>query len=260
MNAYEAKIAAKKERMEDRAERLATEAQATYARAHKMAEVIPFGQPILVGHHSERRDRNYRATIHNTYGKAFATQKAAEELAGRAASVGTAGVSSDDPDAIEKLREKLAGMEAEQERMKAYNVAWRKAGNKAGRQADGTWVNPPYTYELTNNSGNMGRVKDRIATLERNAKRANKTTELEGDIRVVENADENRLQIFFPGKPSEGTRTELKQNGFRWAPTEGAWQRQLSNGAVWAASRVLKNGAEPFDPKQPYGSTTKSVS
>lgn len=39
-----------------------------------MASIIPFGQPILVGHHSEQRDRNYRDRIHNTFGKAFAEQ------------------------------------------------------------------------------------------------------------------------------------------------------------------------------------------
>jgi hypothetical protein len=39
-----------------------------------MASIIPFGQPILGGHHSEKRDRNYRDKIHNTYGKAFELQ------------------------------------------------------------------------------------------------------------------------------------------------------------------------------------------
>lgn len=39
-----------------------------------MASVIPFGQPILIGHPSEQRDRNYRDKIHNTFGKAFAMQ------------------------------------------------------------------------------------------------------------------------------------------------------------------------------------------
>ena len=36
---------------------------AAFDAAGKRAEGIPFGQPILVGHHSERRDRNYRARI-----------------------------------------------------------------------------------------------------------------------------------------------------------------------------------------------------
>ena len=31
-----------------------------WKQSDKMASVIPMGQPILVGHHSEKRDRNYR--------------------------------------------------------------------------------------------------------------------------------------------------------------------------------------------------------
>lgn len=42
--------------------------------ARDMAVQTPFGQPILVGHHSENRDRNFRDRIHNTFGKAFAEQ------------------------------------------------------------------------------------------------------------------------------------------------------------------------------------------
>ena len=56
----------------------------------------------------------------------------------------------------------------------------------------------------------------------------------------VENVEENRLQLFYPGKPSEGVRTKLKHNGFRWSPTTGAWQRRLNNNARWAAENVLK--------------------
>ncbi len=32
-----------------------------------MAQAIPFGQPILVGHHSEKRDRRYRGRIENHF-------------------------------------------------------------------------------------------------------------------------------------------------------------------------------------------------
>ena len=35
----------------------------TYDRAKSMASVIPFGQPILIGHHSENRDRRFRKTV-----------------------------------------------------------------------------------------------------------------------------------------------------------------------------------------------------
>ena len=71
-----------------------------------MADIIPFGQPILIGHHSERGDRSYRAKIYANFGKGFDALKAAGEMAARAASIGSGGISSDDPDAIKKLRER----------------------------------------------------------------------------------------------------------------------------------------------------------
>ena len=37
-----------------------TEGRAKVAAGDKALSVIPFGQPILIGHHSEKRDRNYR--------------------------------------------------------------------------------------------------------------------------------------------------------------------------------------------------------
>lgn len=62
------------ERAEKRAENAEKVSDALYKRATEMSSAIPFGQPILVGHHSEKRDRNYRQRIHNTYGKAFEAQ------------------------------------------------------------------------------------------------------------------------------------------------------------------------------------------
>lgn len=57
---------------------------------------------------------------------------------------------------------------------------------------------------------------------------------------VIENADIMRLQLRFDGKPDADTRTVLKQNGFRWSPSNGVWQRQLTDNANFALERVIK--------------------
>jgi hypothetical protein len=56
--------------------------------------------------------------------------------------------------------------------------------------------------------------------------------------KVVRNKEDMRLQLMFDGKPSEETRTTLKSNGFRWAPSCMAWQRLLNDNAEWALKRI----------------------
>jgi hypothetical protein len=66
-------------------------------------------------------------------------------------------------------------------------------------------------------------------------------TVYEGVCDLVENFEENRIQIVFDGKPSAEVRAELKGNGFRWAPSQSAWQRQLNNAGRYAAKCFLKS-------------------
>ena len=42
----------------------------------------------------------------------------------------------------------------------------------------------------------------------------------------------------FDGKPDEATRALLKANGFRWSPSQGAWQRMLNDNGRYAAQKV----------------------
>jgi hypothetical protein len=217
MNEYEARVEARRQRLEDRAERLRREGEARIGRARQMADCIPFGQPILVGHHSEGRDRSFRKRIRGNFDKGYEALKEAGEVAARAASVGSGGVSSDDPEAVDKLILKLAELEA------------RHAAIK-GRKHE--------SWELSNSSANMRRVKERIEHLRRSAQREHKEREVNG-VRIVENVEANRLQLFFLGKPEAEIRAKLKSHGFRWSPMEGAWQRHLGNNAIWAANYVL---------------------
>jgi hypothetical protein len=68
-------------RLDARAGRLDAAAGTLHDEARAMADAIPFGQPILVGHHSERRDRSYRARMAGKTDRAVATSRQAEELA-----------------------------------------------------------------------------------------------------------------------------------------------------------------------------------
>jgi hypothetical protein len=257
MNSYEAKQEARRERLAARAERLRAEGQRRVDRAHEMASAIPFGQPILVGHHSEGRDRRYRGRIHDNFSKGFETLKAADEVAARAASVGSGGISSDDPDAVDKLRAELVELETRRVLMKDCNAIIRRHKGEAaiphlvqrgvGQRVAAELIKPDFCgrlgfadYMLTNSGANARRIKARIAELEAKAGAESKEATTARGLRIVENVDANRLQLFFPDRPGPETRDTLKAHGFRWAPSEGAWQRHLSNGARYAAQCVTK--------------------
>lgn len=169
-------------------------------------------------------------------------------------SVGTGGISSDDPQAVEKLEAKLATLEKHQEMMKAANAAIRM---KDPAKGDAKLAELGYTpediaklrapdfcgrigypaYELQNNNANIRRIRGRIAEPKKRTESTPEGWEFDGG-RVVVNTAENRLQIIFDGKPNADIRTELKGEGFRWAPSQGAWQRQLTDNAMRAARRL----------------------
>lgn len=169
-------------------------------------------------------------------------------------SVGTGGISSDDPQAVEKLEAKLAALEKHQEMMKSANAAIRM---KDPAKGDAKLAELGYTpediaklrepdfcgrigypaYALQNNNANIRRIRGRIAELKKRTESTPEGWEFDGG-RVVVNTTENRLQVIFDGKPDADVRTELKGEGFRWAPSQGAWQRQLTDNAMRAARRL----------------------
>lgn len=76
--------AARAERLEARAEKHSQVGQASYQRAHQIMDMIPPGQPILVGHHSERRHRRDIERIDNGMHKWLEESDKAKSLEQRA--------------------------------------------------------------------------------------------------------------------------------------------------------------------------------
>jgi hypothetical protein len=89
--------------------------------------------------------------------------------------------------------------------------------------------------------GQHPRLEKRLAAIQ-NAQHDETTEEqFPSGVRLVDNVEANRLQIFFPDIPSEEIRRELKRNGFHWSPTVGAWQRHRRNRATYLAKLILTN-------------------
>lgn len=237
----------------EKAAKLQKESNQLYNHAQKMASVIPMGQPILVGHHSEKWDRNYRGKTHNTFGKAVAAGDKADYYEKKAATIeSNDAISSDDPQALDKLRKKLALLESTQEFMKSANKCV-KSGNKVAFMklpyaTEKIWIEittPDFLkrvgfpdYSLKNNNANIRSVKHRIAKLESIEQLATSEKTI-NDVRVVINTEANRVQLFFPQIPPEDIRKRLRDRGFRFSRSEGnAWQQFISNSAVGHAYMV----------------------
>ncbi len=182
-------------------------------------------------------------------------------------STGMGGISADDPQAVAKLEAKLAKLEAAQETMKGVNAYYRKHGTLEGctllkpeqikELQEGmaqSWhleKNKPFqSFELSNNNAEIRRIRGRIEQLKQHEENSFVGWEFDGG-RVEANKTDNRLQIFFDEKPDDAARAELKANGFKWAPSAGAWQRQLNNNAYYAAGYVSciqpVTGEKPID-------------
>ena len=168
----------RRERLERKVERRRSwadsrrlEANTRLNRAKIMADGIPFGQPILIGHHSEKRDRNYRERIRGNFEKAFEAGAMADHHVSKANGLAAQldhAIYSDDPDAIERLTEKIANMEAERDAMKKANAAYRKAHAAELRTMtpyQRSQAVPHAPYELQNLGGNITRCRQRLVFL-----------------------------------------------------------------------------------------------
>jgi hypothetical protein len=81
---YLAKRTARHQRLLAAAARAQRDSTAQLTEAARMAGCIPLGQPVLVGHHSEGRDRNFRARIDNKSRLGYELHLKAKELQARA--------------------------------------------------------------------------------------------------------------------------------------------------------------------------------
>lgn len=224
MSNYEAKQAEKRARYAASAEKARNEAASKSKAARGMSSHIPLGQPVLIGHHSEKRHRRDLAKINRLHDGAHEAHKRAEHYDRKAESFGTHSISADDPDAITKLSEKLARMETEREEIKTANRLARKNGGE-----------PRPKWVLSNLGGNIRRVRERIKELEVKASREPAVTVECDGFTIEECTEDNRIRFMFEGKPAAPVRAIMKKNGFRWAPSVGAWQRQTTNAARYSA-------------------------
>lgn len=199
--------------------------------------------------------KNKQNSRRNSHMKAY---QELEKLLDRISKCGNDAIKSGDINAIVKLETKIEKLTDLQERMKAVNAYYRKNKTCVGceeiseqqaKQIDedindpNAWYHVPFApYQLQNNNAEIHRLKKRLEDIKAVKDKGNTEQEIEGvdGVKVVENADIMRVQIIFDDIPSPEIRTILKSNGFKWAPSQKAWQRTLNTMGKYSARDVIE--------------------
>lgn len=175
--------------------------------------------------------------------------------------------------AVELLQQQLAKLKDDQQRMKEANalvrkcvtydkankvVVLKKGKTEAEYIAAAAKINmseemakkllqPDFCgrigfagYQLTNNNANIKRIEERIKSISSMKAMPETEVKYEGGVTVLECPQDARIRITFPGKPSRDKIDALKARGFKWSPTNMAWQRNLNSGGQWAAAEIVK--------------------
>jgi hypothetical protein len=249
------RLEAKLDKRQEWAEKAATRSDAAFNATHRLMDGIPLGQPILVGHHSEKRARKDAERIDNGMSKAVAESKLADHHKEKAAGLAQQldkSIFSDDTDALEALEARIAEREAKAASMVAMNKAWRKSKSDpavfaklveisieaaekiAARIAKAySWEQQPYpSWELSNLRATIRADKQRIEEIKARQARTERAEECGG---VTIEGSGDYVSITFVEKPERDVLTALKDAGFRWS--RGSWYGRRD-----AIPAVVNNG------------------
>ena len=207
---YEEKKENRIERLNEAAKKASKQSDDYAQRSHDLIKDIPFGQPNINGSLTGTLNKSRSAmdsSIKSGEKSTYYAEKAEAAQNNRA-------ISSDDPQAIEKLKAKLEKLETKRTAIKELNKKARKNGTEQA-----PWYALPYL------SKDIKAVKERIEKLEKlDSIQVSADIGFDGGT-IVENTNINRVQIIFDSKPDQEIIDKLKSNGFHWSPSEKAWQR-----------------------------------
>lgn len=256
MNAYEERKAAKIERIKARIDKKRDFASKNDLSLYGESKSgIPMGQPILVGHHSERRHRRHLERIENKVRAGYEASNQADRLEERLESIeNRKAIDSDNPDATLLVQSKIDILENQRERNKTINQLVKQAckmPNSTAALAKMMCEAFPNDYKddaativiasklmtpdslhgvgipswwFTNTSAEIRRLKKRLDDLKQ-LENGWERIEFKGGL--VEQMD-GRILIYFDEIPSEDFRQKLKRSPFvfKWSPSVGAWSRK----------------------------------
>lgn len=158
---------------------------------------------------------------------------------------------------LEVMKKKIADAEKAQENYKKINTILRKKNVSDDAKVQEIMVATGYkestarnmfkqdfagrtgtpSYILTNNNANIRRMHERIKEMEKKEATPTKDIDFAGGT-IVDNAEADRIQIFFDNIPPNEIRTKLKGSGWKWSPNAGAWQRMRTEASRNSAKQI----------------------
>ena len=134
---------ARAERYEELARKAETQSTQAWEKSHEMVSHIPMGQPILVGHHSERGHRRLLDRSWNKMGESVKLGEKADYYRQKAeAAANNDAIYTGDDDAEERLKEKIAKLEQLQEQRRTKSSVTRKQRNRRKSHSCRSWEYP----------------------------------------------------------------------------------------------------------------------
>lgn len=209
---------------------------------------IPMGQPILVGHHSEKRHRKHLERIERAVRAGMDALKKAEQLEQRArVAASNRAITCDNPDAMTLLKAKIEKLEKRSRELVEINKLVRLCEGSVDTLAESLstvcstldlekrlmlaskLLTPDFcgrigfaSFELTNLRSEIRRYKKRLEAIPKVQAGFEPFTVGEVSVSVVD----GWVHLKFPAKPPEELRAKLKSEGFRWSHSYGVWGRR----------------------------------
>ena len=242
----------RRERLEARAKKREEWAASRYAKAdmeYEKADLseektgIPFGQPILVGHHSEGAHRRMIDRAHRAMDRCVENNQMAKEHERKADGIRSQlanTIFSDDENAVEALEAKIEKLEKEREFYSSINKIVRKKPRNEStpeklaelaalgvKESTAKLLFEPYcgqygipSYVNQNIGGRIKAARDRLVIIKQRQENQAAASESENGVTVKTNAYGNYF-VTFAEKPDREILTSLKAAGYLW--TSGSW-------------------------------------
>lgn len=254
MNTFKERREQKIERFKELAVKNKERAESRYSAFKSIQGRIPLGQPIMVGHHSERGHRadikrmdSHLGKMSEHFDKAEYYERKAEKMENNKS------IFIEDPEALEKLSDRLTALKNLRDAYKTFNKTWRKEGlEKAIEQWPGdkdsirqlvniyckrfnheTQQNEFYdikclpSYLLVNLGAKIKRYESKVETVQE--VQAMSDTEFFNENGIKACIEEMRVNVYFETIPNEELRSKLKRSplAMKWSPLGKCWTRKL---------------------------------